>query len=146
MYVDTLGIPGYTAEREDSDNVGDEDVGDGDGDMIDAEEDAPIQTARDLGDPTPREREEHCVTHVPYRSWCTICVKAKGKEEAHKKMTECRSNKPTIIFDYKSFVGQFSGHLTGTHLFVDISICGCTLSSRGVWIEHAEIVINSCHS
>ena len=44
---------------------------------------APIRIARDPGDPTAREREDHCVTHIPYRSWCPICVKAKGKEEAH---------------------------------------------------------------
>ncbi len=45
---------------------------------------SPGKIAHDPGDPTPQEREEHCVTHVPYRSWCPICVKAKGKEESHR--------------------------------------------------------------
>ena len=43
------------------------------------QEDAPIQIARDPGDPTLQEREEHSVTHVPYRSWCPVCVKAQGQ-------------------------------------------------------------------
>ena len=29
--------------------------------------------------PTQREVEDHCLTHLPYRNWCPICVKAKGK-------------------------------------------------------------------
>ena len=53
---------------------------------IDAEaaEDAPVNIARDPGDPTPAERERHNATHVPYRSWCLVCVKGKGKEESHR--------------------------------------------------------------
>ena len=31
-------------------------------------------------EPTQQERELHNLTHLPYRSWCEICVKAKGKE------------------------------------------------------------------
>ena len=29
------------------------------------------------------EREEHGLTHTSYRSWCTICVKAKGQKMQH---------------------------------------------------------------
>ena len=64
-------------------------------------EDAPIRVARDPGDPTEEEFEKHCVTHLPYRRWCPICVKAKGKEDAHRDAGE--STKPTIVLDYKSF-------------------------------------------
>ena len=69
----------------------------------DSEESAPIKIARDPGDPSSREREDHCVTHLPYRSWCPICVKAKGKEEAHRKRESERSIKATVSFDYKAF-------------------------------------------
>ena len=31
-------------------------------------------------DPTARQREEHERTHMPYRSWCEDCVRAKGKK------------------------------------------------------------------
>ena len=39
-----------------------------DGDRVDMEpqEDAPVKIARDPGDPTPQEREEHNATHMPY--------------------------------------------------------------------------------
>eukprot|EP00971_Amphidinium_carterae_P022699 447707-Amphidinium_carterae.1 len=35
--------------------------------------------------PTALEVQEHRVTHMPYRSWCPICVKAKGQPTHHKK-------------------------------------------------------------
>ena len=31
-------------------------------------------------EPTAQERATHELTHLPYRSWCTVCVQAKGKE------------------------------------------------------------------
>ena len=64
-------------------------------------EGAPIRYAKDPGDPTEEEFENHCVTHLPFRRWCPICVKAKGKEDAHREAGE--STKPTIVLDYKSF-------------------------------------------
>ena len=30
--------------------------------------------------PTKQEVEDHELFHVPYRNWCPICVRAKGKE------------------------------------------------------------------
>jgi hypothetical protein len=36
-------------------------------------------------EPTPQERELHNLTHIPFQSWCTICVKAKGRADHHKK-------------------------------------------------------------
>eukprot|EP00971_Amphidinium_carterae_P048948 964526-Amphidinium_carterae.4 len=35
--------------------------------------------------PTQQEQEEHRITHMPYRSWCPICVKAKGQPQHHNK-------------------------------------------------------------
>ena len=35
---------------------------------------APIKVARDPGDPTSEEMEQHWVTHLPYRPWCPVCV------------------------------------------------------------------------
>eukprot|EP00971_Amphidinium_carterae_P169736 3363104-Amphidinium_carterae.1 len=34
---------------------------------------------------TNKEQEEHRITHMPYRSWCSICVKAKGQPTQHRK-------------------------------------------------------------
>ena len=51
-------------------------------------ENPPVRVARNPRDPTDKEVEEHNVTHFPHRSWCPVCVKARGKEEAHKKVHE----------------------------------------------------------
>ena len=63
----------------------------------------PIKTAKDPTAPTSDEREAHNVTHLPYRSWCSTCVEAKGKEDPHylKKEAE-KCDKPTVGLDYKS--------------------------------------------
>ena len=46
-------------------------------------EEAPIRLPSNPSDPTPEERERHNKTHVPHRSWCTTCVKARGREDKH---------------------------------------------------------------
>ena len=33
--------------------------------------------------PTEQERKEHNLTHLPYRSWCSICVESKGRANNH---------------------------------------------------------------
>ena len=42
---------------------------------------APIKIAKDPSKPTLEEVAEHDPTHIPYRSWCTVCVEASGKED-----------------------------------------------------------------
>ena len=37
--------------------------------------------------PTQTEIDEHSKTHLPYRSWCSLCVKGRGKEMLHTKAT-----------------------------------------------------------
>ena len=69
-------------------------------------ESTSIEIARDPGSPTIEEIERHNPTHNPYRSWCPICVEAKGKEDPHYKSKKDKSKlegKPTIGLDYKSF-------------------------------------------
>ena len=38
--------------------------------------------------PTRAEREEHELTHLPFRNWCAHCVKGRGVERAHKMSEE----------------------------------------------------------
>eukprot|EP00971_Amphidinium_carterae_P268111 5319209-Amphidinium_carterae.1 len=45
---------------------------------ISQQADIPRQLRQPL-QPTKKEQEEHRLTHMPYRSWCPICVKAKGQ-------------------------------------------------------------------
>ena len=47
--------------------------------------------------PTRQERFEHELTHLPYRSWCPICVKSKGRTDNHPKQT---SRQPVIQVDF----------------------------------------------
>lgn len=44
-------------------------------------EEAPIRMRRNPRDPLPEERERHWRTHLPYRAWCTVWVKARGRED-----------------------------------------------------------------
>ena len=62
----------------------------------------PVRVARNPQDPTDKEVDEHNVTHLPHRSWCPVCVKARGKEEPHRKVRD-RGGKPIVSMDYKSF-------------------------------------------
>ena len=43
--------------------------------------------------PTAQERLEHELTHLPYRSWCPVCVQAKGRSDNHPK----QHNKTPVI-------------------------------------------------
>ena len=47
--------------------------------------------------PTPQEIQEHSITHMPYRSWCPICVQAKGRQANHPKQT---SRQPIVQVDF----------------------------------------------
>ena len=33
--------------------------------------------------PLAKEVDRHNIVHMPYRNWCPICGRAKGKEDAH---------------------------------------------------------------
>ena len=72
----------------------------------------------------------HNVTHLPYRSWCSICVESKGNEDAHRRGAnkldeDDKEAIPTVSMDYnepdaegelkvKTLVGK--GEVTG-HIF-----------------------------
>ena len=50
--------------------------------------------------PTQREMEEHCLTHLPYRNWCTHCVLGKGRAAPHYKRTTREDSLVEVHFDY----------------------------------------------
>ena len=62
----------------------------------------PVKVAANPRMPTQREIDEHCVTHLPHRSWCDVCIKARGREDAHSSRKE-KGAKPIIAMDYKEF-------------------------------------------
>ena len=51
-------------------------------------------------EPTRMEIEEHRVTHLPYRSWCPECVKARGKEDGHGQEEGRERGVPRVHIDY----------------------------------------------
>ena len=51
-----------------------------------------------------RERDEHERTHLPYRDWCDVCVRARGRKAAHRQRaqgeTEEHGQVPRVAMDY----------------------------------------------
>ena len=54
--------------------------------------------------PTAEEVEQHMQTHLPFRSWCPHCVKAKARGATHRlKSGKDENELPTIMIDYMFF-------------------------------------------
>ena len=53
--------------------------------------------------PSAAQIEEHELTHLPFRSWCWICVRGKSKNASHFKNVE-EKTVPELHFDYM-FIG-----------------------------------------
>ena len=55
--------------------------------------------------PSKREREEHEILHMPYRSWCDCCVRGRGVDSPHQagRVSEelIDKDKPHISMDYE---------------------------------------------
>ena len=59
--------------------------------------------------PTKAEREEHDVSHVPYRPWCRFCVMGRGLERRHLAQSGGHDDdRPRVFADY----GYLSGDAT----------------------------------
>jgi len=94
---------------------------------IDIEEaDAPKVHSR-VYTPSPEEFNKHCATHLPYRNWCPICVKAKRKNPSHRK-TDAGQHKhvPVLSMDY-----MFMNERTDDYNFPILVLHDS--ESEGVW-------------
>ena len=56
------------------------------------------------GEPTLTERREHELTHLPFRSWCPTCVRAKSKQNRSRTL---KTKQPVSQLDY-AFLGDNS--------------------------------------
>ena len=86
-------------------NVGEVDTEEAD---IEVEEDtghrAPKKVQRpDL--PAQNENDEHYITHLPYRSWCTHCVRGRGEAHPHRRTAAEGTAHPEWHMDY-CFMGN----------------------------------------
>ena len=55
--------------------------------------------------PSKTEVEEHELTHLPYRNWCSHCVRAKGKAADHRRQQDRIRDVREVHMDY-CFVGS----------------------------------------
>ena len=106
------------------------------------------QWRRSVDPPTPRTRALHSRTHIPFASWCRVCVSAKGKAKwRRRRIRKSKQTKvedqldetgdaslPVIEFDYW-FPGLADGQGTVTVLIAVIREKGygfaCQVSSKG---------------
>ena len=86
--------------------------GEDDGEKKDDEDDDGLvenegiapKVIRDPGQPTAKQRQEHEVTHVPYRSWCPHCVRGRAKGRPRKRVPDQESpDIPRAAVDYCFF-------------------------------------------
>ena len=48
-------------------------------------EDFPaVRHRRPDPEPSNQQRFEHSLTHLPYKSWCQVCVGARGRSDPHR--------------------------------------------------------------
>ena len=72
--------------------------------------------------PTAQERLEHEITHLPYRSWCPVCVHAKGRSDNHPK----QHNKTPVIqcdITYYKAIGEQTTSPIFTAIDVETGMC-----------------------
>jgi hypothetical protein len=78
-----------------------EDIGD---EEQDDEEGQQPKVIRSPKAPTKAEREEHEATHLPFRSWCTHCLRGRGRNKPHQRQIVDREvderKVPKISMDY----------------------------------------------
>ena len=67
---------------------------------LEREEDV-VKKVNDPKLPTAGEVEKHRVMgHLPFRDWCPVCIKARGRETDHKKATGKERSMPEYSIDY----------------------------------------------
>ena len=94
-----------------------------------------------LARPSAEAIEKHKATHLHYRSWCPVCVKANGKEDAHRRKKKGKDEKdrgnalPKISLDYQELKSRAKKGPTKDDKVVKIIVAmdestGCKLSYR----------------
>ena len=68
---------------------------------------ANIKTLPDPCVPTQSEIDNHNASHIPFMSWCSVCIKACGKEDGHFIKEKSEDGKPVVGMDYKAFGQEF---------------------------------------
>ena len=89
--------------RRSGEEVGEKEDDEDDDGLVEHEGIAP-KVIRDPGQPTAKQRQEHEVTHVPYRSWCPHCVRGRAKGRPRKRVPDQEGpDIPRAAVDYCFF-------------------------------------------
>ena len=99
------------------------------GEGADIEEEAEAQRAlRDPGLPSREEREEHMLSHLPFRPWCDACVRGRARDKMSLRLAEAysRSCMPRVRMDVDTEQDPGAGDSV-TVLVMQESVC------RSVW-------------
>ena len=89
--------------------------------------------------PSQQEKEEHEMTHLPFRSWCKHCIMGRGREEDCFKSMEQERQVPEVHLDYM-FMGDEKEEKTLAFLVARERETGAVLSTvvprktMGEWI------------
>ena len=91
-------------------------------------------------EPTLTEQREHELTHLPLRSWCPTCVRAKSEQNHSRTL---RTKQPVIQLDY-AFLGDNSDDsqvtlLTSIDLLSGLGLSCVVPSKRGSAFAQAEL-------
>eukprot|EP00971_Amphidinium_carterae_P041941 824072-Amphidinium_carterae.5 len=99
------------------------------------QDDIPDDSAHEVGPvgmraiprgPSKQERERHLASgHVPYRAWCSACIRGKGHQDAHRRVGIGVIKIPTLGIDYAYFKSSESCSGVGwARLTYKDDICG----------------------
>ena len=92
-------------------------VDDPDGIDDDVDLEAEVQrAATDPGQPTQAQRDEHNLTHFPFRAWCRACVLGRAKDAPSRKVKAqfAESILPRVRMDY-CFLTEDVARESGEH-------------------------------
>ena len=103
----------------------------------------PAKGIKSPEQPTPQERAEHNLTHLPFRSWCPLCVQSKGKADAHKQQKQT-STTPVLQFDFCDFktLGEIrtTPILTGIDVETGMAMAVVTDNKSGDFTYHVQAI------
>ena len=105
----------------------------------------PQKVISDPGQPSPQEFERHCACgHVPFRSWCPICVKCSAPEDGHRAQGKATHEFPVFSNDYAFLGSKDQSEKLTIHVTTESNLTKsmfCTVVPRK-GIGETEVAIN----
>ena len=75
--------------------------------------------------PSAEAVDRHTANHLPYRSWCPVCVEARGEEDAHPRRRgeeSCTDSLAKVSLDYQELKSKAKGVLNKADKFLKIVV------------------------